>query len=70
MRSIDAMSDQDLMEQAQATAATYFHRAVRDIDEVFGDGYAKANPRLIESFMGACAADFDTAMRIKHHYEK
>jgi hypothetical protein len=50
-----------LLTQASDTAESYFNRAVRHIDERFGDGYAAKNPQLIGAFMQTAAIDFATA---------
>jgi hypothetical protein len=47
-----------LFRQASMTAHDYFHAAIHDIDEKFGDGYAKSHPELVGAFMRTCAADF------------
>lgn len=52
----------DLMQQANKTAESYFHAAIRVIDEKFGDGYSKEHPQLIGDFMRTAAADFHTAV--------
>ena len=44
--------------QAAMTANYYMEKAVDDIDGLFGDGYAKANPALVAAYMAAAAADF------------
>lgn len=36
----------------------YFVRAVRVIDEKFGEGYAKANPALVGEFIRACSLEY------------
>ncbi len=56
------LSPADLMRQASDTAETYLNRAVRIIDEKFGEGYAKAHPELIVGFMSTAAMDFHTAI--------
>lgn len=52
----------DLMRQASDTAETYFNKAVRIIDEKFGEGYAKAHPELIVGYMDTAAQDYNTGM--------
>jgi len=47
-----------MMRQAPMTAREYLLRAVRDIDEILGVGYAKAHPELIGTFLLTCAIDF------------
>lgn len=51
------------MHDAADTAGTYLAKAVRMIDEQFGEpGYAKAHPELVAAFMAACSADFAAGM--------
>lgn len=60
---INQLSPSELMRQAIDTAETYFNKAVRIIDETFGEkGYAKEHPELIAGFMRTAAADFNTCM--------
>jgi hypothetical protein len=40
-------SNGTIMRQAQATADIYMRAAVKDIDEEFGEGFARKNPELI-----------------------
>jgi hypothetical protein len=47
-----------LMRQASSTAHDYMHRAIHDIDEEFGEGFAKAQPSLVGAYMQTAAADF------------
>ncbi|MCP5173483.1 MAG: hypothetical protein H6996_00075 [Moraxellaceae bacterium] len=51
----------ELMRQASMTAHDYMLEAVRRIDEVFGEGYAKTHPELVGDFMKTSAIDFATA---------
>jgi hypothetical protein len=51
-----------LMRQAQMTAQTYMSQAIEDIDELFGDGYAKKHPELIVGYMQTAAIDLGTAI--------
>jgi len=51
-------SFEKLMEDAAATAGVYLRRAVENIDNQFGKGYAKANPVLVAAMIQASAADF------------
>ena len=51
-----------LMRHAVVTAKTYLIGAKKEIDDVFGDGFAQANPSVVAAFLGACAADFGTAV--------
>ncbi len=60
---IEPLTPSDLMRQANDTSETYFNRAVRIIDEKFGEGYARENPGLVGDFMKTAAHDFDTAIQ-------
>lgn len=51
----------ELLSQATDTAAQYMCHAKRNIDELFGEGYAAANPTLVAAFMQTAAADFGAA---------
>jgi len=57
---ITASFDQ-LLDQAPSTAAIYLRAAKREIDLVFGDGYAALNPALVAAFIHAAASDMNTA---------
>lgn len=46
-----------IMNQAGYTAEVWMKAAVEAIDNQFGEGYAKAHPELVGSFMQAAAAD-------------
>lgn len=52
-----------LLRQAPMTAHDYMFHALKDIDELFGDGYAAKNPELVGVYMKVCAMDYDTATR-------
>ena len=54
-----------LVHQAWKTAGLYMENAVREIDEIFGEGYAKKHPELVAVYMQVAAKDYDTAARIK-----
>lgn len=54
-----------LMQQATDTTATYLMKAKREIDEVFGEGYAANNPALIAAFIASATADFNNACAMK-----
>ncbi|EOV9570216.1 hypothetical protein ACN5LI_001836 [Cronobacter turicensis] len=43
--------------QAWATASSWMLRAVEEIDEIFGAGFAKKNPGLVGDFMKTAALD-------------
>lgn len=52
-----------LLSQAGNAAIHYFRVAFREIDETFGEGYAKANPELVGRFMSVAASDFAAAVQ-------
>jgi hypothetical protein len=54
-----------LLEQAPTTAAVYLRAAKREIDSVFGEGYAAKNPALVAAFIQAAASDMNTATNSK-----
>ena len=54
------------MDQATMTADTYFQKAIRHIDNQFGDGYAEKHSELIGAFMSTAASDFHTAIIAQH----
>lgn len=58
-------SFETLMDQGGSTASFYMRRAVREIDDLFGEGYAKANPSLVAAFMQAAAADCGASVTAK-----
>ncbi len=47
-----------LMKQAMMTAHDYMNHARFDIDEMFGDGFARNNPSLVAAYMQTAAIDF------------
>ena len=47
-----------LMRQASMTSSEYFRKAIEDIDNEFGEGFAKANPQLIGDYMKTSAIDY------------
>lgn len=51
-----------LMRQAHMMATTYMAEGQVAIDQIFGIGYAKANPELLAAFMQTAARDFHTMM--------
>ena len=53
-----------LMEQAGYTASVYLKDAVKYIDELLGEGYAKKHPELVSSFIQACTKDFDMGVKV------
>lgn len=50
-------------EHAKMAAFDYLKRGITDIDERFGDGYAKANPVLLAAFIQACSLEFSVLMK-------
>lgn len=55
----------ELMKQASMTASDYMRQAISDIDEEFGEGYAKKHPELVSGMVQAAATDFATAIHLK-----
>lgn len=58
-------SFETLFKQAPATAGSFFRQAISEIDLAFGKGYARDNPALVASLIGAATADFNTASTLK-----
>jgi hypothetical protein len=54
-----------LMRQAPMTAHDWMARAITDIDELFGKGYAKAHPELVGHYLMTCAIDFGSGVLAK-----
>lgn len=54
-----------LYSQSKESAESYMHTAVRNIDEQFGEGYAKANPNLVAAFMQTAVTDFTASSTAK-----
>ena len=52
-----------------ARARDYMGNAVRDIDGLFGDGYAEEHPELIGAYMRTAAADFGAAIVAKESHK-
>ena len=55
-------SSKELMDQAPMTAHTYFHQAIKSIDEKFGTGYAQKHPELVGAFIQTAAYDFQASV--------
>lgn len=55
-------SAETLLRQASMTAADYLRAAVRELDSVFGEGYAQQHPELVAAFMRTAAQDYHTAV--------
>lgn len=51
----------DLFEQAKDTAAFLLRRGHREIDNMFGEGYAKHHPELLAAYMLTASSEFRTA---------
>jgi hypothetical protein len=49
-----------LSQRAPDTAANYMHAARREIDSLYGEGYADKNPAIVAVFMQTAAFDFAT----------
>ena len=47
-----------LMDRASATAYSYMLSTVHNIDQTFGEGYAKAHPVLVGAMVQAASLDF------------
>lgn len=56
------MTHDDYLRQAGLTAHDYMIYAVRDIEAIFGKGYAEKHPELVGAYIRTCAADFHTAI--------
>lgn len=50
-----------LFDQATSTTASYLATAKREIDRLFGEGYAAKNPALVAAFIQTAAADMHTS---------
>jgi hypothetical protein len=63
MMSLSTLTTDDytLMQQAMITTNRTMQRAVHNIDETFGDGYAQQHPELIGAYMKTAAIDLGTA---------
>lgn len=55
----------ELHEQAPMSAAHYLYSAKRNIDEVFGEGYAAKNPALVAAFILACSNEMTEGANAK-----
>lgn len=63
-----AISPETSMRQAGMTAHDYMLVAVKDIDRIFGEGYAKQHPELVGAFIQTCALDY-LASRLESQLE-
>ena len=59
------MKVETAFEQSMMSASAYLRRAVQEIDQVFGAGYAKKNPELVMVFIKTCQTDFEGALKYK-----
>ena len=59
------LSAEELMQQSRMTAHDAMSHAVVDIDSIFGEGYAKANPALVAAYMQTSALDFLAAFGLQ-----
>ena len=56
-------SFEELINQATTTTDEYMYKAVKRIDERFGEGYAKEHPELVGQMVQAAAMDFASNSR-------
>ncbi len=63
------MTIENRMRQAPMTANEYMVKCVEDIDNMFGEGYAKKNPELLGQMVIASSNDF-LAMTLEEGFEK
>jgi hypothetical protein len=54
--------NETLLRQAPMTAHDYMMKAISDIDELLGKGYAKQHPELIAVHMQTAAIDYGSAI--------
>jgi hypothetical protein len=54
--------NEGLLRQAPMTAREYLVGAVSGIDEVLGEGYARAHPELVGAFMRTAAMEVGAAV--------
>jgi hypothetical protein len=54
--------NETLLRQAPMTAHDYLLKAVSNIDEILGEGYARAHPELLGAFIQTAALDFGAAV--------
>jgi hypothetical protein len=48
------------MRQGADTADLWLRQVVRSLDDVFGEGYARATPEVVAAMLAAAASDFRT----------
>lgn len=59
-------SAEELMHQASMTAHEYLFAAVRNIDAVLGEGYAREHPELIVAMIQISNMDFAVGITLKN----
>lgn len=65
MSNSDRLPPAETLEsQASRTAASWLQDAIREIDKVFGSGYAKEHPELVAAFMKTAGLD-EIAMHLR-----
>jgi hypothetical protein len=52
------ISSDTMMRQAKMTAHDYMLAAKSDIDDIWGEGYAKQHPELVGAYIQTAAMDF------------
>ena len=60
MTTISASYD-SLLGQASDTVEVYLRRAIRMLDEQFGEGYARNHPELVGQIVRAMSSDLSSA---------
>ena len=60
-----SLTDSELARQAADTAAQYMAAAVREIDAMWGPGFAQQNPTLVAAFMQTGAADYAATIQVR-----
>ncbi|WP_041053881.1 hypothetical protein [Vibrio owensii] len=63
---IQNASNEILQSQSMENATTYLTKAKAEIDDLFGKGYAKANPQLVAAYLTAASNEFLTTLKIKY----
>lgn len=55
---MNPMKANNVMFQASETIALYMRTCAFELDEFFGEGYAKNNPELLAVMIQSCVEDF------------
>jgi len=55
----------ELLEDTSIAMKRHLHNAKKDIDEEFGEGYARENPTLVAAYIQSASLDFSTATKSK-----